>query len=449
MKKKLLVGLLASSMILGLTACGDSGKGGGGNTDPAGSTQDDGTSQESTDTAGDDTVEESGGNADSGDSLEVWVRNSYFDEVTTAAADFTEQTGIAVTVSEPSNMSDDLALALSSGDAPDIVSIDCVLVPYYASIGALKDITTEFAALEYKDTFSGGLLDLSTYEGKQYAVPFAPDVSVLLYNKDIFEANGLDPEAPPKTWEELIAAAQACTSEDVYGYMFAASDAGGMMFTFCPYIWCNGGEFTSEDGTESMLNQPEAVEALQLITDMVYEYQVTPESITSYDWTATEDAFKAQKAAMIVQGSSAVGNIVNGGYDFNAGCALIPSPDGSKYASFSGGDSIAILADTDKQDEAWQFVQYCLSKEVQVDQLAAYGNIPSRADLFENDIFGSHAEYDVLRQALEVGEAPYSLKYNEMYTPWIDAVQFALNQEKTPEEAFADAKEEIDALLSE
>ena len=89
-------------------------------------------------------------------------------------------------------MSDDLALALSSGETPDIVSIDCVLVPYYASIGALKDITTEFSALDYKDTFSGGLLDLSTYDGKQYAVPFAPDVSVLLYNKDIFKANGLD-----------------------------------------------------------------------------------------------------------------------------------------------------------------------------------------------------------------------------------------------------------------
>ncbi len=449
MRRKLLISLLVSSMIFGLTACGDSGRGGNTTTAEDTQEQDGGSAQESANSVENDTAAEKSQGADSGEALEVWVRNTYFDEVTTAAKDFTEQTGIPVTVSEPSNMSDDLALALSSGETPDIVSIDCVLVPYYASIGALKDITTEFSALDYKDTFSGGLLDLSTYDGKQYAVPFAPDVSVLLYNKDIFKANGLDPEAPPKTWDELIAAAQACTSDDVYGYMFAASDAGGMMFTFCPYIWCNGGEFTSEDGTESMLNQPEAVEALQLITDMVYKYQVTPESITSYDWTAVEDAFKAQKSAMIVQGSSAVGNIVNEGYDFNAGCTLIPSPDGSKYASFSGGDSIAILADTDKYDAAWQFVQYCLRKEVQVDQLAAYGNIPSRSDMFENEIFGSHAEYDVLRQALEVGEAPYSLKYNEMYTPWIDAVQYALNQEKTPEEAFDDAKEEIDALLSE
>ncbi|NBJ91888.1 ABC transporter substrate-binding protein [Parablautia muri] len=445
MKKKLLVSLLVFSMALGLAACGNSNKG------ESTSGSQDAASADNTESSGADSTNNAGNteSSEDGKSLEVWVRNSYYDEVTEAAKNFTATTGIAVNVSEPSDMSDDLALALSSGNVPDIVSIDCVLVPYYSSIGALKDITEEFAASDFKDTFSGGLLDLSSYEGKQYAVPFAPDVSVLLYNKDIFEANGLDPENPPKTWDELIAAAQACTNDDVYGYMFSASDAGGMMFTFCPYIWCNGGEFTSEDGKESLLNQPEAVEALQFITDMIYEYNVTPQSITSYDWTATEDAFKAQKAAMIVQGSSAVGTIVNDGYDFNAGCALIPSPDGNKYSSFSGGDSIAILADTDMPDEAWQFVQYCLSKEVQVDQLAAYGNIPARSDMFENDIFGSHEEYDILRQALEVGEAPYSLKYNEMYTPWIDAVQYALNQEKTPEEAFSDAKEEIDALLSE
>lgn len=383
------------------------------------------------------------------DALEVWVRNSYYDEVTEAAKSFTEQTGIQVNVTEPSDMSDDLALALTSGDTPDIVSIDCVLVPYYASIGALKDITDEFDALEYKDTFSGGTLDLASYEGSQYAVPFAPDVSVLIYNKDIFEANGLDPESPPKTWDELLEAAKACTSDDCYGYIFCAADAGGMMFTFCPYIWNNGGSFTNEDGTESVLNGAEAVEALQFITDMVYEYQVTPESITSYDWTASRDAFLAQKAAMIVLGSSAVGDIVNGVYDFNAGCALIPSADGENYSSFSGGDSIAIMANTDKPDEAWQFVQYCLSEDVQVNQLAASGNIPARSDLFDNEIYADHAEYDVLRQALEVGEAPYSLKYNEMYTPWLDAVQYALNQEKTPQEAFDDAKEEIDELLAE
>lgn len=384
-----------------------------------------------------------------GGTLEVWVRNSFYDAVAEAAKSFTEETGIQVNVTEPSDMSDDLAMALASGDTPDIASFDCVLTPYYASIGALKDITDEFEALEYKDTFSGGLKDLSTYEGRQYAVPFAPDLSVLLYNKDVFEECGLDPEAPPKTWDELVQAAEACTTEDRYGYVVSAVDPGVLMFTFGPYIWNNGGEFTTEDGSESLLDSPEAIEALQFMTDMIYKYKVTPESTTSYDWTAAADAFKAQKAAMVVLGSAAVGDIVNGAYDFNAGCALIPSADGTNYASFSGGDSMAILANTDMPDEAWQFIQYCLSEEVQVDQMAASGNIPARSDLFDNEIYAGHPEYDVLRQALEVGKAPYSLKYNEMYTPWLDAVQYAFNGEKTPEEALKDAKVEIDAILAE
>ena len=381
--------------------------------------------------------------------LEVWVRNSFYDEISEAAKMFTESTGIPVNVTEPSNMSDDLALALSSGDVPDVVSIDCVLAPYYASIGALMDLTDYFNSLEYKDTFAGGTLNLASYEGKQYAVPFVPDVSVLLYNKDLFAANGLDPEKAPSTWDEIIEAAEACTKDDVYGYIFAASDPGGMMFTFGPYIWANDGDFTTNGGSESALNQPEAVSALQLITDMVHKYHVAPKSITSYDWTSSHDAFKAQKAAMLVSGSSAVGDIVNGKYDFNVGCCPIPSPDGSRVASFSGGDSIAIMAGTDKADAAWQFIDYCLSEEVQVDMMVKSGNIPARMDFFENEIFADHAEYDVLRVALENGEAPYSLKYNEMYTPWADAIQFALNQEKDPQQAFDDAKVEIDAILAE
>lgn len=381
--------------------------------------------------------------------LEVWVRDWYFDLVSEAASVFTERTGIQVNVSQPASMSDDLAMAISSNTTPDIVSIDCVFVPYYASIGALLDVTEEFNALEFKDTFSGGLINLAQYDGAQYAVPFSPDLSVLIYNKDIFEEVGLDPESPPQTWEELIAVAKACTTEDRYGYVYAAADAGGMMFTFGPYIWSNGGDFTTNGGTESALNSPEVAGAVQFITDMVYEHEVTPESITSYTWSSCIDAFKSGKAAMIVLGSAAVGDIVNDAYGFEAGCALIPSADGKNFSSFSGGDSIAILAATDKKEEAWQFIEFCLSEEVQVDLLAAQGYVPARTDLYENDIYAGHPEYKVLQEALKVGQAPYSIKYNEMYMPWLDALQFALNREKTVEEALSDAKKEIDRILSE
>ena len=382
--------------------------------------------------------------------LEVWVRNSFYDRISDSAKAFTEKTGIEVNVTEPSDMSDDLALALTSGTAPDVVSIDCVLAPYYASVGALLDITDRFEAMEYKDTFSGGTLDLAKYEGKQYALPFCPDVSVLLWNKEIFKEAGLDPDTPPTTWEELIADAQACTNDDHWGYVYGAGDGGTMMFTFCPYIWSNGGDFTTEDGSASALDSPEAIAALQLIHDMIYEYHVTPETITSYGWTEAEDAFKSQKAAMISLGHTAATAIFKGEYDFDAGVALIPAADGKTFSSFSGGDSIAIISSTTMPDEAWQFLEYCMSEDVQVEQLAANGDLPARSDFFDNEYFAQYADiYNVLKEALAVGKAPYSLKYNEMYTPWLDAIQFALNEEKTPEEAFKDAKAEMDDILSE
>lgn len=425
--KKILCALLSLSMLGGLTACGGGGSAAG--TTAAGGTAAPGKANN--------------------EPLEIWVRNNYYEQVSKAAELFTAETGIQVKVTEPSNMSDDLALALSSGKTPDIVSMDCVLVPYYASIGALQDITDDFNQLEFKDSFSGGLLELASFEDRQYAVPFAPDLSVLLYNKDKFEAAGLDPEKPPATWDELIEYAQKCTTDDTYGYIFSAGYAGGMMFTFAPYIWSNGGEFTNSEGTASLLNTKEAEGALQLLVDLVHEYKTTPESITSYDWTACLDAFKSEKAAMIVLGARPVGDIVNDAYSFKAGCALVPSPDGKTYASFSGGDSMAMLANSNQKEAAWQFIEYCLSEEFQVGQMIPFGNIPARTDLYDNEFYQGHAEYKVLEEALKVGRAPYSFKYNEMYAPWLDAIQYAINQEKTVEQALADAKTEIDGILAE
>lgn len=383
--------------------------------------------------------------------LDVWVRDTYYDTVTIAAEKYMEQNpNVQITVTQPEDMSDQFALALSSGDTPDIVSMDCVLVPFYSSIGAFEDITEEFAALEYKDAFSEGMIRLSTYEDVQYAIPFGPDVSVLLYNKEHFREAGLDPEKGPATWDELIEYAQKLTTDDRYGYVCAAADAGGMMFTFVPYIWNNYGDVMSEDGSQSTLDQPEAIGGLQLLCDMVNEYKVTPDGITTYDWTGSKDAFTNGTASMVVLGSGAVWEFLTSENDkVDMGICLIPSSDGKEYASFSGGDSMAIVQGCENKEAAWSFIQFCLSEDIQVEEMAKFGMIPARSDLFDNEYFNANPEFQVLEEALEVGRAPYSLKYNEMYVPFLDGLQYALNGEKTAEEAFTEAAQQINAILAE
>ena len=382
--------------------------------------------------------------------LEIWVRSHFVDIMTKAADKYmAANPNVELNVVQPSDMSDQFALALFSGETPDIVSMDCVLIPFYASIGALADITDRFNTLSYKDAFSGGLMNLAQYKGAQYAVPFGPDVSVLLYNKAHFIEAGLDPEKGPESWDDLITYAQKLTTADHYGYIYGAGDSGTMMFTFVPYIWSNGGDVISADGAKSMLDQPEAIEALQFMCDLENVYNVCPAGITSYGWSEAQDAFLTGKASMIVLGSAAVWSMITGAYDIDCGICLIPSKDGVTHSSFSGGDSLAMVQNCSNPDAAWDFIQYCLSEDVQVEEMAQYGQLPARSDLFDNEYFSANPAFEVLKEALAVGEAPYSLKYNEMYVPFLDGVQAAINGTMTAEDAFTSAAQNINNMLAD
>ncbi len=299
----------------------------------------------------------------------VWTRDSTVAAVKSAAEKYNQQNeNVEVKVVEQPalQMADQLSLALSSDEAPDIVSLDCTKVPYFASIGAFADISDKYEALDYKDTFSEGMIKSGQLEGKTYALPFAADVSVLLYNKDHYQEAELDPESPPKTWDELIDVSRKLTTDDHYGYVYAGGDAGSHMFTFMPYVWNNGGEVLSEDGKTCELDSENAIAALSMFNDLTNTYKVTPASVTTYSWNEAQDAFLTGKASQIVLGSAAIYSFTSGEHeDMNWGACLLPKgPEGTEYASFSGGDSIGITSGCKDVDAVWEFIQFSLSEEV-------------------------------------------------------------------------------------
>ena len=389
-------------------------------------------------------------------SIEItWLPQDGFDTTDTAMADYLVGTAVAFVKDHPEvkvtcaaqsiNIADAMSKLLTqaaAGNAPDVASVDSFYLPLYYDY--LQPVTDVFEAngLSLDSWFPFAQDAMTNEDGDIVAMWYDTDVRALYYQKSVMPT-------PPATWDELIEYAQKLTTEDHYGYVFGAGDSGTMMFTFVPYIWCNGGDVMSADGTQSMLDQPEAVEALQLMCDLANEYKVCPEGITAYGWTESQDAFLSGKASMIVLGSAAVWSMLTGEYDINAGSCLIPSKDGVTYSSFSGGDSLAMVYDCANPDVAWDFIEYCLSEDVQVEEMAQYGQLPARSDLFDNQYFEANPEFQVMREALAVGEAPYSLKYNEMYVPFLDGVQAAINGVTTAEEAFASAAQNINALLAE
>ena len=71
--------------------------------------------------------------------------------------------------------------------------------------GAVIPVEDKFESTGYdKSSVMDVISSYYTVEGKQYAMPFNVSTPMLYYNKDVFEAAGLDPETPPTTYDEVL-----------------------------------------------------------------------------------------------------------------------------------------------------------------------------------------------------------------------------------------------------
>lgn len=392
-----------------------------------------------------------GGGADRGGPMEMWTRDDSAPLIRPAVEKFNSQskgTKVKLTEIPSDNLPDQFSTALASDEAPDIISIDLVLVPYFSSIGAFTDLKDRFESLDFKDKFNQTVVHLGEWEGAQYAVPFSADVSALAYNKGHFEEAGLNPEQPPTTWRELREAAVELTTGDRFGYAYNGGSAGSLMFTFMPYVWGNGGEFLNQNGTEALIDSPDAVEALGFLTELTREVDVTPPGVITYTGDAADNAFGAGRASMVVTGNFAIDVLNTEAPDLDFGVTQIPKNGGKRHSSFSGGELIAVPAGSQYEEEAWEFIEFALSEQVQVDAWAKNGIIPVRSDFFDNEYFQREPKYKVFAEALTVAECPYTTKYNELYNPLLGAVQSALRGKQDPKEAFDQAAAEMDEIIN-
>ncbi len=142
------------------------------------------------------------------------------------------------------DMVNDLARATATGESPDVTYIDNPEVALFASRGLLLDLTPmldESKVIKKEDIFPGPLSSVS-WDGKIYGVPRGANTIALYYNADMFKAKGLDPDNPPKTWDELYDAAKKLSdpAKNVYGLAFSAVATEEGTFQFLA-LAANGG----------------------------------------------------------------------------------------------------------------------------------------------------------------------------------------------------------------
>src|SRR6478609_7537078 len=154
--------------------------------------------------------------------------------------------------------------SLASDDGPDLVAMDTARLPQYIDRGVFRSMDDYYAdpATE-SDALVPAAVDAGMWDGTHYGVPMNFTTLLLYWNKALFEAAGLDPETPPATWDDFIAAAKALTDSDAGQYGLAIADHETVPM-WPILLWGNGGGVVSDDGTTSLLNDPKTIEALDL-----------------------------------------------------------------------------------------------------------------------------------------------------------------------------------------
>ncbi|WP_116997331.1 extracellular solute-binding protein [Desertimonas flava] len=196
----------------------------------------------------------------------------------------------------------------AADDGPDLVKLPSWSLADWADKGLL--VPMDGAALgEGADAilsrFPGAVLPGVSFEDTLYALPVDYQNLMLFYNKEHFSEAGLDPDAPPTTWEEVIEAGEALSQRDGDTVTRA-----GYLWWYTTPIWVYlevdtlvsqlGGTILNEDGTEGNLSSDAGIQALNYYVDMSNTH-----NIASFDLVAPSvlDAFAGGTASMLISGS--------------------------------------------------------------------------------------------------------------------------------------------------
>jgi len=280
---------------------------------------------------------------------------------------------VTVTVEAPTDYWTKLQTALAGGVAPDIYFMNNVNYWAWASKDILVDMTALLESDEImQDNLANswqGAVDFYNFKGKQFGMPFMYTTVVLYYNEDYLNEQGLTPVAEIEDefdWTMFRDYAQKLTQRDGNTVnMWGAMSTDGVETGWLNFVRANGGDFLNADNTQCIIDQPAAVEAWQLLTDMRLVDQVSP-SAEAVQAESSQSMFLTGKLALWPGGSWAMKTFNEQLTDFAYNCAILPmSPNTNQPGGTTNIVGLVMNNATENQDPAWKLMTHLLSKDSQ------------------------------------------------------------------------------------
>jgi multiple sugar transport system substrate-binding protein len=339
----------------------------------------------------------------------------------------------------------DKIVAAAPAGTYDTVLVDVIWPGEFASKKMIVDITDRFPESERSKIFDGAL-KTTEYQGSYYGVPWILDTKYFFYNKEMLKEAGI---APPGTWDAVVEAARALKSQGVVEYplVWSWAQAEALMCDYTTLLGAYGGRFFDEGGRPAF-NTGGGLQALEFMRMTLDEELSNPASTESLE----EDVRR-----IISQGEAAM--VLNWTYMF----ALANDPNESQVAGqieiahtpagpagapgVNGSMGIAVSNGSQNQDEAWRYIQFMTSQEVQ-NQYAKLSLPIWKSSYEEQEVV------EALPQVVPVAKEqlndmilrPIVPQYNEVSQDMQVEIQRALTGDKTPKQALDDAASSVESV---
>ncbi|MDU1391378.1 ABC transporter substrate-binding protein [Bifidobacterium longum] len=411
-----LAGIAAAALIVPLAACGGSGNGG---------------------TATAEGIPAKG--TDDGTEITLWTRSPLERQAKNVVEAYNKshKNQVKLEIIPNDDMEGKVGGASQTDSLPDILAGDVVRIPYWASEGIFTDITEQIDGLDNKADLQQGHIEAGTVDGAEYTLPFITDVSVMVWNKNLYKEAGLDPEQGPKSIDQFVEQAKkvaALNKDGVAGSYLAGQSGGALVFDLFPSVWADGESVMNEDGSEATLDN----DSMKGVLDAYKELANTANGLgagskeeTGATWTAP---FANGKIGVMPYPNTSTAALFDAEKDggFEVGVAPIPGTKEGKTSTFLGGDAMGISKDSKHVAQAWNFLYWLMQSDAQKEVFADQGDTASNIQTLKTAYKDADPRIQTINSVIidGNGQTPKSPAFNEAFnaagSPWQLLVQNAV-----------------------
>ena len=338
--------------------------------------------------------------------------------------------------------------ALASGDPAQLAvmfSIDAYDLIEQDLVMAFDDISG--VDKNWLNSFYPALMANGNIEGKTWGIPFQRSTIVAYYNKHLFRAAGLDPEAPPTTWDEIISMGKTLTKDGTYGLMIPST--GYPYWMFQALAIQNGKEVMSNDGLTTYFDDQTVIDTLDFWKSLSTEHGIMPEG--TVEWGTLRQAFLEGKTAMMWHSTGNLTAVKNNA-SFDFGVAELPA--NVRKGSPTGGGNFYVFKETSAEERAaaLKLIEFMTSPEQAAAWSIATGYMGVSPAAYETEALKKYtSEFPpalVARNQLEHAVAEFSTFETARVREGLNnAIQAALTGAKSSADALKEAQSAAVRLL--